>query len=202
MAVDMSIKRTRFIGKVHSLNQEFYFSSATVRSKLYDLYCCSYYGSNLYDLFNRNCEKIYKSFNVAIRICFNVPRETHKYFIQQLIEYPHPKIMLASRFVKFSENIRSCDKESVRVLSNLCLGDTKTVFRRNLSNIARECHTNIENLSVYTVKSAMKYAPVPDNEFWRIPLLHNLLAVRGHDWTVDNFDNGELNQMIYNVCTT
>ena len=48
----------------------------------------------------------------------------------------------------------------------------------------------------------MKYAPVPDNEFWRIPLLHNLLAVRGHDWTVDNFDNGELNQMIYNVCTT
>ena len=61
MAVDMSIKRARFIGKVNSLNQEFHFSSAAVKAKLYDLYCCSYYCSNLYDLFNRNCDKIYKS---------------------------------------------------------------------------------------------------------------------------------------------
>ena len=84
----------------------------------------------------------------------------------------------------------------------MCLIDNKTVFRRNLSNIARECDTKIENLSASVVKDAMKYAPVPDEETWRVDLLHNLLAVRNREWTLDNFENNELNEMIRNICTT
>ena len=39
MNIDCNIKRGQFIGKVHSLLQEFYFSSPTVLMKLVNIYC-------------------------------------------------------------------------------------------------------------------------------------------------------------------
>ena len=47
MKIDISMKRAKFIGKVNSLNQEFYFASPEVKSRLYEVYCCNFY---------RNCD--------------------------------------------------------------------------------------------------------------------------------------------------
>ena len=77
MSIDCNIKRARFIGKVNSLFQEFYFSTPDVKSKLMSVYCTSFYGSCLYNLYNRDCDKLYKSYNVATRIGYSLPRETH-----------------------------------------------------------------------------------------------------------------------------
>ena len=87
-------------------------------------------------------------------------------------------------------------------MSNLCMIDNKTVFRRNLANIARECNTEIDNLSASVVKNSMEYALVPDDETWRVELLHNLLALRNHEWTLENFENNEIDHMIWDICTT
>ena len=51
MSIDCNVKRSRFIGKVNSLYQEFYFSTPDVKSKLLSVYCTSFYGSCLYDLY-------------------------------------------------------------------------------------------------------------------------------------------------------
>ena len=61
MKTDISIKRGRFVGKIHSLNQEFYFASPAVRCKLINLYCCTYYSSSIWNLYSRDCDKLYKS---------------------------------------------------------------------------------------------------------------------------------------------
>ena len=202
MKDDICIKRARFIGKVNSLNQEFYFSSPEVRSRLYNLYCCSFYGSNLWNLYSRQCDKLYKSFNVSIRICYNIPRNSHKYHIEPLIDYPHPKIMMCSRFVKFHQTIRNCNKVSIRKLAKLTFIDEKSVYKQNLASIARDCNTTIENLSPTSVKCDMNYVAVPSHEEWRIPLLQNLLAVRSAEWHLDNYDRNEIALMINHVCTT
>ena len=202
MKDDVCVKRAKFIGKVNSLNQEFYFSSPEVRSKLYNVYCCSFYGSNLWNLYNRQCDKLYKSFNVSIRICFNIPRASHRYLIEQMIDYPHPKVMLCSRFVKFHQTITTCNKASVRMLAKLSLIDEKTVYKQNLAGIARDCDTKIKELSPSVVKCEMRYFPLPETESWRVPLLHNLLSVRSNEWQLDNFDRRELAELINHVCTT
>ena len=202
MNIDISIKRAKFIGKVNSLNQEFYFSSPTVKSRLYEVYCCSFYSSSIWDLFSRDCDKLYKSFNVAIRIGYDLPRNSHRYFIEEVINFPHPKVMLCSRFVKFYKTVTNCNKLSVRLLSNLGKDDVRTVFGRNLQNIASECNTERNFLTPALVKHEMKYFPVPPEQSWRIPLLQNLLAVRAEEMTLDNFENAELDQLIEHVCTT
>ena len=47
---DLEIKRRKFIGKYHSLKQEFGFSSSEVLLKLANIYATSFYGSVLWDL--------------------------------------------------------------------------------------------------------------------------------------------------------
>ena len=88
------------------------------------------------------------------------------------------------------------------MLAKLTFIDEKSVYKRNLSSIARDCNTTIENLSPASVKSDMNYFSVPSHEEWRIPLLQNLLAVRSAEWHLDNYDRNEVALMINHVCTT
>ena len=59
--------------------QEFYFNSPDVILKLYNIYCCSFYGSSIWDLSSQCVSKLYMAWNTAIRILFDVPRDTHRY---------------------------------------------------------------------------------------------------------------------------
>ena len=79
MVLDVGLKRAKFIGKVHSLNQELHFCNSDVLIKLYNIYCCSFYGSNLFDLFSDTLERLYCSWNTAVRVAFKLPNTTHTY---------------------------------------------------------------------------------------------------------------------------
>jgi hypothetical protein len=105
MENDVALKRGKFIGKIHSLNQDLHFYSPHLLIKLYNIYCCSFYGSNLYDLFSAELEKFYSSWNIAVKIVFKLP-----------------------------------------------------------------------HLTSQKVKSSMRYAPVPEDEEWRVSLIRELLA--------------------------
>ena len=94
-------------------------------------------------------------------------------------------------------------KASVRLLAKLAFIDEKTVLKSNLRNIAKDCkQKTVDDLSPSLVKNNMVYFDVPDNEEWRISLLHNLLLVRSQQWTVEQLEDKELEEMIEYVCTT
>ena len=83
---DCQIKRGHFIGKIHSLNQEFYCATSAVKMKLYDIFTLSFYGSALWNLFGPEVEKLYRSYNVAVRIAHKVDRKTRTFLIEPLSE--------------------------------------------------------------------------------------------------------------------
>ena len=66
--------------------------------------------------------------------------------------------------------------------------------------IARECKVKTSELNPAIVKSEMRYSEVPDDESWRVPLLHNLLSIRAKEWSLENFGSKEINDMVYDVC--
>ena len=57
MTNDCDIKRGQFIGKIHSLSQEFYFVTPSVLVKFYNIYTTAFFGSNLYDLFGKSTDQ-------------------------------------------------------------------------------------------------------------------------------------------------
>ena len=84
MTIDCNKKQAIFISKMHSLNQEFYFNNPDVILKLYNIYCCSFYGSSIWDLSSKCASKLYTAWNTAIRILFNVPRDKHRNMIDNV----------------------------------------------------------------------------------------------------------------------
>ena len=110
MKVDMSLKRGRFIGKVNSLLQEFHFVDPAVKVRILNIFTTSFYGSGLWDLQSPECERLYKSWNVAIRHALGLPVRAHRYLVESLSGCLHPKTMLPYRFVKFGASLSKSRK--------------------------------------------------------------------------------------------
>ena len=199
---DCDIKPGKFVGKVHSLLQELYFASSDVLLKLLNVYCTSFFGSNCWNLFSNNCDRFYKAWNVACRIILKISNLSHRYLIEPLTEYMHPKVIMCSRFIQFKQSLLKSSKPLVRLLANLNKNDCRTVFGSNLKRIAVLCNEEVELIDPTTVKRKMKYFPLPVNETWRIPLITELLAVKTQKYEVAGFTLDEINDMLIYACTS
>ena len=199
---DCDVKRGKFVGKVHSLTQELYFASSDVLMKLLDVYCTSFYGSNCWDLFSNKCDRFYKAWNVSCRIILKISNLSHRYLIESLTDYIHPKVIMCSRFIKFHDSLNNCKKSLLRVLSNCNKNDLRTVYGANLYKIAKECNLETNELNSSIVKTKMKYFPLPENESWRVPLIKELLAVKAQGLTLQGFTNKEIDEIIVDACTS
>ena len=185
---DLAMKRGDCIGRLHSILQEFHFANPLVKMQLFRIYTTSFYGSSLWDLFSGPCNKLYTSWNIAVRMAFEIPRESHRYFIEELSDCPHPQTMLAQRFQKFHETLGKTKKISVKYLSELSAGNKATVYGKNL------CKS----------KSNLKYAPVPENDEWKVEAVKELLEIR---WNVKEIENmpintQELDDLLTELCTS
>ena len=119
MKLDVEQKRGKFIGKVISLLQEFHYVAPELLTRIMNIYTTSFYGSNLWDIFSNDVERLYKSWNVAMRQIYEVSRCTHRYLIEPLSKSMHPKTMLCTRYVGFYRSLTRSSKLSVRFLARL-----------------------------------------------------------------------------------
>ena len=100
--------------------------------KLLNTYVTSFYGSNLWDLYSADVDRIFKSWNVTIRNLYDVPWQTHRYLVEVLSNCPHPKALMCSRLVKFTNSLVTSKKNSVRYLGKLNKADKRTLLGKTL----------------------------------------------------------------------
>ena len=198
MQVDCTMKRGKFIGKVNSLFQGLYFADPCVKMKLMTIYVSSFYGSGLWDLFSPVCDRLYRAWNVAVRVGLNIPATTHRYPVEPLSGTCHAKTLLCSRFLKFTDQLLKSTKPVVRLLARLFMGDMRTTLGRNLFKIKnglgnREC-------TIANIKRHYRYFPVPDGELWRLNLLDELLENSGKISNVESFSENNVKMLISAIC--
>jgi hypothetical protein len=151
-------------------------------------------------LFSKDCGKIFASWNVAIRQCFDVDRQTHRYLIEDLSGSLHPKVMLCSRYSSFHNSLLRCDKFSVRFLARLAENDQRTVFGQTLGQIGNECKKNFPSKN--EIKRKMKYFEVPNSEKYRLGLLRDLIGCKFGRLTLPDFSKNEVEEMLRFVCVS
>ena len=59
MKTDCVLKRGKFIGKINSLLQEFHYVEPQIMIKLINIYCTSFYGSNLWNIYSKEVTRIF-----------------------------------------------------------------------------------------------------------------------------------------------
>ena len=125
------------------------------------------------------------------------------YFIEELSESLHPKVMLCSRYISFQQALLRCDKLPVKFLASLHQHDQRTTFGKTLRQIAIESGTPRPRFPTKSfVKNNMKYSSVPVTEAWRPSLVKNLLDIREKRAALPGFSLDEVDEMIKFVCTS
>ena len=135
---DLDNKRRKFIGKVHSLRQEFGFLCPSMMFDILSIYATSFYGSNLWLFSSFSSERLLTSWNNMIRLVWNVPNTTHRYFIEELSESQHLKATLYQRYLVFVKSILGSKKKILSSLAKRACEDQGSITRTNLNSIEKD----------------------------------------------------------------
>ena len=200
---DSSDKRRKFVGKVHSLWQEFGFLDHSLVFDLINIYATSFYGSNLWDFSGSPIDRLFASWNKMVRLVWNLPNTTHRYFIEEISQKPHLKVALYHRYLTFVKSLRSSKKKCVAALCLRLCEDQGSITKKNLNIIEKESNCpNILSLDSKFVTNQIKYFPVPENEIWRINFIEELIQIRSNKLSLDGFVENEIEDMILFVATS
>ena len=200
MRMDMKEKRARFIDRNNELCQEFHFAHPETKVKINNIYNSHFTGSPLWNLFCKEAESIEKTWNVAFRIMYDLPRESHRYFVEELSGSPHVKRILIKRFLSFTESVRKSKKNCLRNVFMKIRYDTQSVTGNNLRKILLLVgKEDVDDLNPHDAND-ITYAPIPEEEEWRVGLVKEITDVKFGRMSVEGFSTEELNDLLRIVC--
>ena len=133
---------------------------------------------------------------------FDLPRDTHQYFVEAISGRPHLKTMLIKRFLSFIEQIKKSNKIALKNVLKLIEYDTQSVTGSNLREILLLTEKNDVSELRPIDSQNIKYKEVPEGEEWRINLLKELIDVRTGDLKVNGFKEAEIKLIIDDICSS
>ena len=174
-----------------------------IMMKLVDTYATCLNGSNTWDILSPDCEKLYRSYNVAIRSIFDLDQTTHRYMIEPLSNYNHLRTLLAARYVSFHDTLRNTRKTPVSFLTRLYERDHRTVMGKTLATLAKECEmSDICGLKPSVLKKCMIYMTLHEDQKWRVGVGLELLQNYHGSLDIPGFSREEVKSMLDFICTT
>ena len=142
MEADSKVKRAEFIDNCMNLNNEFEFLDPHSQVRLLNLYNSHFTGSSVWRFNTDSVKQIWNSWNVNLRVIFNLPMATHCWILEQLTG-SHAKKLMYSRFIKLIENLSCCEKPQVRTLLDIVKSDQRSTTGSNIRDILLETGTQI-----------------------------------------------------------
>ena len=122
-----------------------------------------------------------------MKIMWDLPRETHRYFIEYLSNQKHLKFILIKRFLRFLQQIEKSSKSAIKSLLSICKYDCRSTTGKNLRQLMLMCEKNTIDSIEENDFDCIEYFPVPEGETWRIGLLGELLDSRYRCADVDSY---------------
>ena len=182
--LDIRVKKGIFIQNAMELDQEFYSLPAALKMKLNLLYNSHFTSSSIWKFDSEEANHLFSSWNKNIKLIFGLPWATHKWILEE-ITGSNLKMMLSARFVKFVNAIKKSRKPALKFLLSVSAADVSSLTGSNFRSILRS--TGIQVIPGVTNATAVKKQilnKVPEEDKWKIPLIHSLLAVKAEEFEI------------------
>ena len=205
---DAKVKRAQYIERNCEINQEFPTAHPRVKCNINRIYNSSYPGSVLYDLSSDSVSHLVNSWSVSTRHMWDVPRETHRYMVEEL-GGQHAHSMLIVRFVKFLQWMKKSPKLVVQYLLGKVANDMRTVTGRNIRYILEkiEHRKDLFKVKISWLKKRINFCEIPDNEKWRVNFVEEIVNIRQNVFKLDLDDDSfltsdQLSEILDYLCTS
>ena len=160
---DTKTKQAQYITKNNELYQEFFFSHPKTRFKTNVIYNSHFTGSPLWDLFSRETEMVEKTWNTSLRIMYELPVDTHRYFVEAMSDTKHVRILLYERFVGFLDQIEKSPKHLPKQLLETIRQDVRSITGRNIKHLEQKSGGQL-----YKHQKFGLYAEVLKENDWKV----------------------------------
>ena len=206
MTIEMDCNRARakFIDKTVDVREQFAFAQPRQQLQMIQILCCDGYGSMLWELQSSRAEQLFKSWNTAVKLVWEVPRSTFTYLVEGYLagEQLSLRNQILSRYPGFFRGLLSSPSREVRLLARLVKNDPRSTTCRNLRYIRKMTGLQqAESFSSWRIKGALGMLEVPENEKWRLGLLTTLITMRQNKYT-NVQDRKQLTAMIDSLSST
>ena len=202
MGSDTLQKRASYINRNNEINQEFHFAHPVSKVRINNLFNTSFYGCVLWDLFGKESLRLEKTWNVSMRKLLHLPRNTHRYFIEPISKTRHIISSLYSRFLRFVDKIKSCNKSVMLNLLHTIKYDCRSSTGLNLrKTMLRTGNVRVDDISIKDIKNIV-YKDIPIGSEWRIEMVNELIEYNFGQITVPGFDRCQIADMLNFVCTS
>ena len=189
---DTLIKRARYIERNVELGQEFEFAHPEVKCNINRIYNSSFPGSVLYDFTSDSVRKLLNSWSVSIRQMWNLPMDSHRYFVEQL-GGQHAYSMLSVRFVKFLQNVQKSDKVAVQFMLRKAQNDVNTITGKNVRYIQDQIGIYCDLLAVSPswLKQKLNFCEISNGDRWKVNLIKEVTNIRHSVLFLEHEDSSE-----------
>ena len=130
----------------------------------------SFYGSSLWNLYDNASDKLYTTWNIAVRRLYDLPRTAHTRFLSHIAGIPHVNSNLKCRFVKFLHNAFNSHNVKVSYIAKLCMSNTLSITGNNVSNILCEYNINmsdnVNDIASKLIAKTYMCSSCISNELW------------------------------------
>ena len=123
---DILEKRARYIQSNNELMQEFAYASCSTKAFINRTFNSHVYGSILWDLYGREAQMLYNTWNTSIRKMYRLDRRTHCYCIEPVSKMENLRSFILKDLFHSWRSWRQSPKDVVRYLYKILVGLTES----------------------------------------------------------------------------
>jgi hypothetical protein len=143
---DVHVKKGQFIACVNNILTEFSFAHHDVKLNLLNIYGTSFYGCQLWDLYGNATQRLYTTWNIALRRLIGLPYRTHRRFLDHICNINHIHVSLKLRFVKFIVSLIESENVLIKNLLNYTMTSNVFYTGLTLNRILKEFDASTPNM--------------------------------------------------------
>ena len=128
----------------------------------------------------------------------NLPRTTHRYFLEPLAKTMHITKSLKKRFINFINKIREGKKMVLREVLQVIEKDCRSSTGRNIKQILLD-HNALELSDIDINKHP--YKEVKDCDTWKIGMMDEILNIKSRSLQLDGFTKKEVDAICEFLCS-
>ena len=106
--------------------------SPSVRSKLFQQYCMSLYGSQLWPLWSNKLDNLKTKYSIALRRVWSLPSMTHRNLLPLIAGMQPLEVAIQSRIFKFVKSLEESENELVNYIVKYAATASGSILGRNI----------------------------------------------------------------------
>ena len=140
----MTLKK--FNSQANMFLSRFKTCSPSVRSKLFQQYCMSLYGCQLWPLWSNKMDILKTKFSIALRRVWSLPARTHRDLLPLISGMQPLEVAIQSRILKFVKTLEESENEIVNYIVKYAATAPQSILGRNIRTLSSKLNRTYKEM--------------------------------------------------------